>query len=194
MTENKYIEQEVKYKIDDVKKLIKKLNELGAVDTGVDFQKTIRFDTKDDKLAKKGIFLRVRSGHGNKITMKKKLAIENSDVHEREEIETTVEDLGKMRQIIVNLGFDKELIMEKYRSNWSYKGADLSIDELFFGTFIEIEATPQLIDEVSNDLGLAKNSRINVTYWDLFAEYKKDNQLVADNIVFPIGYKPIMLV
>ena len=154
MTEQKYIEQEVKYSVTDINKLITKLKKLGAVDAGVDFQRTIRFDSHDDELAKKGMFLRVRSGHGNKITMKIKLASENTDVHEREEIETTVENLDKMRQFIVILGFDKELIMEKYRSNWSYKGADISIDELFFGSFIEIEANPQLIDEVSNDLEL----------------------------------------
>ncbi|MEI6850702.1 MAG: class IV adenylate cyclase [Candidatus Saccharibacteria bacterium] len=181
---SRYIEQEIKLKLNDPDGLINMLVILGAKSKGVDFQKTIRFDTKTNELEKYGTFIRVRSGHGTTITMKRKLKSENSDVFQREEIETSIGDIEKMRQIIKNLGFSKEYIMEKYRSNWSYKGAEISIDELPFGFFVEIEASPAIIKKVSNELKLNLDDKITTTYWHLLAEHNKLIGAKEENIIF----------
>lgn len=187
-----YIEQEVKFEVPNIKNILKKLKEIGATEIATDFQRTIRFETENDDLLSKGMFLRVRSGHGDVITLKRKISEDNADFKEREEIETKVEDLAKMRKIINYLGFTKEFIFEKYRSNWKYKGAEISVDELPFGNYLEIESTPELINEIAKDLELDNKYRKALTYWDLFEKYKKANNLTGDNIVFPKNYKPIL--
>ena len=187
-----YIEQEVKFEVPNIKNILKKLKEIGATEIATDFQRAIRFETENDDLLSKGMFLRVRSGHGDVITLKRKISEDNADFKEREEIETKVEDLAKMRKIINYLGFTKEFIFEKYRSNWKYKGAEISVDELPFGNYLEIESTPELINEIAKDLELDNKYRKALTYWDLFEKYKKANNLTGDNIVFPKNYKPIL--
>lgn len=51
MTEN-----QVKYKIDDFEEISKKLIDLEAIFIGGFFEKTIRYDTTDNKLSNQGFF------------------------------------------------------------------------------------------------------------------------------------------
>ena len=78
--------------------------------------------------------------------------------------------------------------MEKYRINFIYKGTTLSLDELPFGFYLEIEGTASKINYVAKNLGYQKNDFIYSTYWKLFEQKKLSNNK-SDNIVFPSGYK-----
>ena len=66
--------------------------------------------------------------------------------------------------------------MEKYRINLEYRGAILSIDELPFGLFLEIEGDEEQITSIASELGYKTDEKILVTYWDLFADYKRENK------------------
>ncbi len=186
----KNIEKEIKIKVDNLESIQAKLKEKGAKFQGKVFQRTIRFDTEQLDLESNKIFIRIRSGFNNVVTLKKKFNT-NKNVFERIEFETEVKDIEIMRQIFHHLGYTKEFIMEKYRSNWNFRETVVSFDEMPFGQFVEIEGEENSIFETANELGLDTNNKITVTYWDLFEEYKKESGENGENIVFPENHQSI---
>ena len=56
------------------------------------------------------------------------------------------------------------------------------------GLFIELEGKEDQILKLAQELGLKE--KIIVTYWDIFEEWKKDQnkEELRDNIVFPDSY------
>lgn len=182
------IETELKFKIENPQEILKKLEDAEFV--GSKFQRTIRFED-GTRLKDQGMFLRVRSGFKNVITLKSKIKDDTKEIYRREEIEFEIEDIESMRKIINKLGFTKEMIMEKYRTKFNYLGCEVVIDELPFGTYLEIEGEEGVLFSVAETLGLDKKDNINYTYWDVFEKYKEDNDLqsLGDNMVFPEGYE-----
>ncbi|MEI7792173.1 MAG: class IV adenylate cyclase [Candidatus Berkelbacteria bacterium] len=186
-----YIEKEIKLRVANPLELIETLKSEGAEFLGKTFEKTLRFEKEGQGLEKEGIFLRLKSGFVNKITLKKKLKT-SSDVFEREEIETTVGDIEKMRAILNSLGFTNEFIMEKYRQNWKFNGTEIALDEMPFGFFIEIEGEESRIWDTCEKLKLDSSNKIVVTYWDLFDDHKKETGLVSEHIQFEKDYIVIL--
>jgi adenylate cyclase class 2 len=188
MPETKNIETEIKIKIDNIEEFVNLLISKKASYQGRDFQRTTRIDTPNLDLQKKSIFLRVRSGLGNTVTLKVKKE-ENKNFKLRDEYETEVKDISILSEIFSILGFDRHFIMEKYRANFSLGGLEISVDELPFGIFAEFEGSQEEINKVVKELGLEASERITVTYWHIFDEYKKERGLTDENIVFPEGYE-----
>lgn len=180
-------EKEIKLKVDNFKKLIDYLLKNGAEILNATKEVTIRMDTPNKDLKKRGLFLRVRSGSKKVITLKEKLG-NDERVKTRKETEFEIENIKKMIYILGKLGFDYRLVMEKYRINLKYKGAKLSIDELPFGIYLEIEGSEKTIYKVAKELGYTKKEKILLTYWDLFDIYKKKNKKRGTDIVFPKNY------
>ena len=98
-------EIEIKLKVNDLPKLTKKLRRLGAELASPSKQTTVRFDTYDSKLEKMHIFLRVREGIRNTITMKEKIK-DYKDIRARKETELEIENIDSMIYIIRKLGFN----------------------------------------------------------------------------------------
>ena len=175
-------EIEIKFKIDNpnlIRKILKreKMHFIGKA-----FEKTFRFDTTDKNLEQRGQFLRVRTGFKNVITFKRK--IENKKFKEREEIELEISNPEKMMMILENLGFTKILIMEKYREKWRSDDIEIVIDRLPMGMFIEIEGEEKVIKEMVKTLGFDFKDRITGTYWDLWREFSKKENIKDENIIF----------
>lgn len=182
---NKHLEIELKFKIDDFKSFDFKLMSLVEKVEPEILQRTVRFDTSSKSLEEKGVFLRVRTGHINTLTIKtKKTDQSNTDYLSRNEWEIEVSDPEMMQEMLRQLGFTREVIMEKYRKTYYLEGTVVTLDRLPFGYFSEIEGEPIKIEEIIKKLELTENNRITVTYWDLFEDYKKQNGLEGDDIVF----------
>ncbi len=135
--------------------------------------------------------MRVRTGGKSIVTLKKKIK-SDGEVFERQELETEVKDPGLLADIFANLGFTKRFIMEKYRIDYEYKNTKISLDELPFGVFVEIEGKPENIKSVAEELKLDLSNKIVATYWDLFEDYKKKTGQKGENIVFPTNYNFIL--
>jgi adenylate cyclase, class 2 len=180
-----YVEKEVKFKIKNSDEIKKKLEKLKAKCEGSSFQRTIRFEN-NGKLKEQGLFLRVRSGFKNTITLKSKIKGASEHIYQREEIELEISDIEKMREIIKRIGFNDEMIMEKYRTKYKINDCEVVIDKLPFGDYIEIEGEEEKIFDLINTLKLDKNKLINKTYWDLFEDYKINNNMqhLGQNIIF----------
>jgi len=182
--ENKEIE--IKVKIDNINEFEEKIKCLQPQVVDEVFQRTIRFDTSDGDLEKKGIFVRVRSGLENTWTVKKKIEkISDEDKYfQRNEWELNINDIDTVRQMLLALGFDSEFIMEKYRKKFILPKAEITIDRLPFGNFAEIEADKDEIDRLTNILGINQSERITVSYWDLHDNYNIEHNLSERNIIF----------
>lgn len=186
------IEKELKFKINNPELLINNFLKNGAVLLNKSKEKTIRFDTPQLDLEKKGVFLRVREGSKKNITLKEKIG-ENEAVKTRKETEFGIEDIESMRYILERIGFSYIRIFEKFRINMEYKGAILSIDELPFGIYLEIEGEEDDINLITKELGYRDEDKIVGTYWDLFEEYKQENNLEGKDILFPDNFKSKLL-
>lgn len=181
------IEKEIKIKITNPQEVFQILQKMGAQVLNKSKEITTRFDTREKSLEKAGLFLRVRSGSKNTITLKEKTA-KDKLVKARKETEFEIQDIEKMAYILKRLGFDYIRIMEKFRINLKYKRAKLSIDELPFGFYLEIEGKEEQINNILKELGYREKDRIIETYWDIFKKYKEKNNITQQNIVFEKNY------
>jgi predicted adenylyl cyclase CyaB len=178
-------EIELKFKIDKPNLIRKKLKEARAKFIGKAFERTIKFDTKNNDLEKEGKFLRVRTGFENVITFKKKLNKVEKNFKEREEIELEIADPEKMKKILENLGFTKKWVMEKYREKWQWGSVEIVIDKLpKMGNFIEIEGSKKAIEKAAKLLGLRLANGTTATYWGLWEDYRKKRDIKDENIIF----------
>lgn len=186
---SKIIEKEVKYHITDPIALIDKLKEQNAIFSGYHLERTIRVDKPGWELSNAGTFIRLRSGFKNTLTLKEARKKE-SEVSERMEIEVEIDDVGLCQKLLQEIGLTESLIMEKYRMLWKIKDTLITIDELPFGIYAEIEGSIQSIKVISELLGLKYEERIIITYWEIYEELMKaSHQKEYDpNIVFQPDY------
>lgn len=183
MTEN-----QVKYKIDDFEDISKKIIELEGIFIGGFYEKTIRYDTIDDKLYNQGIFLRTKSGMKNVLTLKEKINDIKGETLERLTTEIEIDDVLKMQYFLKKIGLIDKFVMEKYRLYFVYDKVEITIDELPFGLYLEIKGDIKEIKKTAKLLGL-KNV-IKVTYWDIYDKMKdkKSNNIIFDkNHIFKIA-------
>jgi len=182
---NNSIEIEVKFKIKDLSILEEKIISVGGEKIHNDvFQKTTRMDTQEESLLKRGVFLRVRDGEKKVITVKSDIPERDEKFKEKQELEIEVSDILLAEKIMSELGFTKKWIMEKYRTEYGLNKTILALDKLPFGNYLEIEGDKNSIEETIKILGLENEKRITNSYWHLFDEYKKENNLTGENIVF----------
>lgn len=182
---NNLIEIEIKFKIKDLSTLEKKIVSIGGNELHKEiFQKTIRMDNEEESLLKRGVFLRVRDGEKKIMTVKSKLSGSSEKFKERQELEIEVSDILLAEKMMTELGFTKKWIMEKYRTEYELNKTILALDRLSFGNYLEIEGNKDSIEETIKILGLENEERITSTYWHLFDEYKKENNLEGEDIVF----------
>lgn len=188
-----YIEKEIKVKVENPEELLSLFDQKGIKKITEGFQRTIRIDTPAMDLEKRNTFLRVRTGEKNIVTLKKKVE-STEEVLERQELETEVKNPELLADVFAELGFTKRFIMEKYRINYEYKNTKISLDELPFGVFVEIEGEPDDIKNVSKELNLDLANRFTVTYWDLFEDYKKETGQKGEDMVFPKNHRFLLSV
>lgn len=182
---NNLIETEVKFKIQDLEELEKKIKLVKGKELHRNvFQRTVRMDTSDEQLIKRGVFLRVRDGEKKIMTVKSKLSGGDEKFKERQELEIEISDVKLAEKMMFELGFTKKWIMEKYRTEYELIGTILALDKLPFGNYLEIEGDKDSIEKAIRILGLENEERITNTYWHLFDDYKKENNLNGENIIF----------
>ncbi len=141
MAEN--LEIEVKFLEVDVPALHKKLAELGAEDLGNDLLREIIFYDKDltwqreQKTRRR--FVRLRQTRGQTfLTYKSRLTDGSEDY--AEELETKVDDLDKMKQILEAVGLVAVRHQEKKRHSYKLGSVSIDIDTWpKIPTYVELE-------------------------------------------------------
>lgn len=140
-----------------------------------------RLDTTAGVLTANQQVLRVRAAERVLLTYKRS----SGDPISREEFEVEVGDARTIRQILNALGFHERLIYEKYREVFELHGAEVVLDELPFGCFVEIEANSrERIKAVAEALDLDWSARVPASYLDLFERAKELGSVEAQHATF----------
>jgi adenylate cyclase class 2 len=178
-------ELEVKFYLEKKGRLQKTLKNLGAslVQTRI-HEYNLRFDTVEGRLTSHEQVLRLRKDHANHLTYKGPSDVKTG-VSARTEIEFSVDDFNKAQNLLEALGYRVSMIYEKYRAVYGLSNAKITIDEMPFGDFAEIEGTDRAnIENVCNQLGLIWEHRSLESYAVLFETVKKNLNLNFRDLTF----------
>lgn len=180
-----YKEIEVKFLLDD---LVSLRDKLIALDARLTYprvlEENLRLDTPDQALSQKQQILRLRRDSRNRITFKSPGKTVDG-VLERTEIELEVDNFEAARQILEALGFLTFMVYEKYRETFELDDVTVTLDEMPFGNFAELEGPDAAhIQAVARKLGLNWERRSNLSYMRLFAELKHTLGLELSDLRF----------
>jgi adenylate cyclase class 2 len=165
------IEIEKKYRLarEQHEQLTLRLRASGAVYVGEEFEENTLYAGGNLDLSRQ--VLRLRRVDGKAILTYKERSASQSIIKRYREDETLVEDAQALADILDALGFKTSLVYEKRRATWRLKNAEIVVDELPFGLFVEIEGEEDSILEVEQSLGLAESEEESATYPELAQRY-----------------------
>jgi adenylate cyclase class 2 len=177
-------EVEVKFKIDDLKTLARKLRAAGfKVKTKRKHEMNVLYDFPDGRLRKRGDVLRIRE-YGEKWTVTHKTKGTAGRHKTRTELETEVSDGKQLAAIFDAIGLKPTFRYEKFRTEWTDGKGEVVVDETPIGNIAEIEGDPKWIDETAKKLGIADADCITKSYPELFSEWKRENRSKAEEMTW----------
>ncbi len=151
--------------------VLKRLPEMGASLEGEEFEENTLYDGGTLKSGTSLLRIR-RVGRSATLTYKKRIPT-SSAIKQRREEETQIEDADAMAAILEGLGFTPALVYEKRRQTWRFGKAEIVIDVLPFGLFMEIEGRVNEIKAVEQKLAM-KGLRVeHATYPQLTMKHGK---------------------
>jgi adenylate cyclase class 2 len=178
-------ELEVKFYLSDRTSFEERLRRIGAVLQRVRTLETNhRFDTPDLSLSKQHRVIRLRQDIDSIVTYKGP-SILRDDVSSREEIEFKVSDFEAARQFLEALGYKESIRYEKWRTMYMLDEVEITLDEMPFGNFTEIEASePRQIHLTATKLALDWKARITSSYMVLFDQLRRNKKVNLANLTF----------
>jgi adenylate cyclase class 2 len=106
-------------------------------------------------------------------------------VYHRKEIEFAVSDFDAAQTLLEALGYQVSMVYEKFRTVYTFGDVLVSLDEMPFGNFIEIEGPDgDTIREASQKLELRWATRIAASYASLFQAARLALDLKTHNLTF----------
>ena len=128
----------------------------------------LRFDTPKGELTRTAQVLRLRQDTAARLTYKGPGETING-VHARREIEFTVSDFQSAQSLLEALGYQISLMYEKFRTTYVLDGLQITLDEMPYGNFTEIEGSPAAaIHAAAEKLNINWEARILGSYTSLF--------------------------
>jgi adenylate cyclase, class 2 len=167
-------EIEVKYAIADLPALEARLNAIGAqlIQERI-FENNLRFDTHDSRLDKTSSALRLRQDTAARMTFKGP-SLMQTGVRDRLEIEFIVSDFNAARALLEALGFQISMVYEKYRATYKVGEVIVTLDEMPYGSFAEIEGPDVAsLHKVNRQLDLEWDAAVPQSYSEIFLRLKK---------------------
>jgi adenylate cyclase class 2 len=178
-------EIESKFYVRDLQSVEKKLLALGATCTiPRGFEYNLRFDDAENRLARAHQVLRLRQSDDARLTFKGP-GEQRGGAIVRTELEIVVSDFDGARSFLEALGYQAVVIYEKYRSMYELGHTLVTLDELPYGNFVEIEVEKvEAIAEIAQKLGLNTEAAIPNSYLGLFEHVRAAKNLPAKNLAF----------
>jgi adenylate cyclase class 2 len=178
-------ELEVKFHVSDLAEIEKQLVKLGA--TLVQprtHEYNLRFDTPSGDLGQAESMLRLRRDANSHVTFKGPSSTLGG-VLARQEIEFEVSNFSAAQKLIEALGFRSKFVYEKYRTTYALEGLKVTLDEMPYGSFVEIEGKePAPIQQAANQLNLDWQQRLPETYISIFRRLKELFNLNFTDLTF----------
>ena len=164
------VEIEKKYRLTKKKReaIGQRLRRLGASPGDVEFEENTLY--RGGRIDLGGCALRLRRVNGRAVlTFKQRFPSKSPIKHQREE-ETEVADANALATILRSLEFRPALVYEKRRVRWHLGKAEIALDELPFGLFMEIEGSEKEIARVEKLLEAEALPAVMETYPALTAQ------------------------
>jgi adenylate cyclase, class 2 len=162
-------ELEVKFYISRRKELEEKILSMGGqLEAPRVYEVNLRFDTQGQTLALEGKLLRLRMDTRTRLTFKGPGKVEGG-ARLRQELELTVSDFETARAMLEALGYQVQMMYEKFRTTYVLGEVEIVLDEMPYGDFVEIEGGDgESIQKAAEKLGLDWDNRILASYTVLF--------------------------
>ena len=163
------VEIEKKYRLSPERahEIIDELERCGAVFRGEDGEENTIY--VGEVLA--GGVMRIRRTEKHSLLTFKRRLPDLSDVKHQTEYETEISDPEAADRILRELTLTPTLVYEKRRRTWSLRSVELTVDELPFGLYMEIEGSLTGIREAEMLLGLDDLETEYETYPRLTAQF-----------------------
>jgi adenylate cyclase, class 2 len=147
------------------------------------YERNVRYENADKTLTSQGIVVRLRKDTRVRLTYKEGGTVQDGIVS-RTEIEVEVSDFEAMETILAKLGYKPYLIYEKYRTTYMFENAEIVLDEMPYGHFVEIEGEAATIEMLMKRLDLTEAKRYEGSYTTLFEQVKKYLGLDIHDLTF----------
>jgi len=178
-------ELEAKFYLADLGELEKNIKALGGkLIQPRTYERNLRFDTPEGSLTQSAQVLRLRQDTANHLTYKGPGEVRDG-VSSRTEIEFTLGDFENAQKLLQALGYQISMIYEKYRIVYDLNGVLVTLDEMPFGNFSEIEGpNGARIQAACHKLGLIWELRTLQSYALLFQTVKRNLGLEFRDLTF----------
>jgi len=178
-------ELEVKLYLADLPAFQARVEDLGADLTEPRLHEVnLRFDLPDGELTRTAQVLRLRQDTAARMTYKGPGKTIDG-VHARREIEFTVSDFQSAQSLLETLGYQISLMYEKYRTTYFLDDLQITLDEMPYGNFTEIEgADTAAIHKAAEKLGLSWEATILESYTSLFEILRNKLDLTFRDLSF----------
>jgi len=163
-------EIEAKFHVQNLRKIELRLLELKAqlIQPRV-HEVNLRFDRPDGELRNSFRVLRLRQDDIARFTFKGPSVEKEGGILSRQEIEFEVGDFDSAKQFLEAIGFQVVVFYEKFRTTYELNNTHIMLDELPYGSFIEIEGeNVEMIHSIADLLGLNWNAMVKAGYHALF--------------------------
>jgi adenylate cyclase class 2 len=178
-------EIEVKFCVSDLAAIQTQLEQLGAQLTQPrTLEINLRYDTSDGELARSYRVLRLRQDTAARLTFKGPAHAQDG-ARIRQEIEMEVESFDQARALLAALGYQVNMVYEKYRTKYEFENVHLDLDEMPYGNFIELEgANVPALRVLSDRLGLDWEASSPTSYVMLFEALRMKMNLPFRDLSF----------
>jgi len=147
-------------------------------------ERNLRLDTPDRSLQNRGSLLRLRQDDGVWITYKANAQVDGGLIN-RTEIEFGADDFEVAKRLFEALGYQVVVMYEKYRAVYKMGDVIVTLDELPFGNFVEVEGPNKvMIEAVADMLGLNWVHGIATNYLGLFGVVKANRGFTFNDLTF----------
>lgn len=147
------------------------------------YERNVRYENTEKSLTPNGIVVRLREDSRVRLTYKEGASVQDGVVS-RTEVEVEVSDFDGMQIILDKLGYHPHMVYEKYRTTYELDDAEIVLDEMPYGSFVEIEGDIAVIESVIKRLELGSAARYPGSYTTLFERVKTHLGLVFDDLTF----------
>jgi len=166
-------ELEVKFHIRDLPAVEVRLKDLGAQQVQPRLHEVnLRLDTENHSLTSSLQVLRLRQDSQARVTYKGPGTTQGG-VRVRQEYEFVVSDYQAARSLFKALGYDVAMMYEKYRTVYDLDEVHVTLDEMPYGSFIEIEGPrPESIQSMARSLECSWDCRVLDSYTAIFEQLR----------------------
>lgn len=185
----KYEEVEIKLHVRSLDAVRQRLEAIGAnLKKPRVYERNVRYDDDRRTLSRQNRVLRLRQDERVRLTYKDESGTDSgnnsNDARSRFEAEVEVSDFEAMETIIDRLGFHPYMVYEKYRTTYELDDAEIVLDEMPFGQFVEIEGEAETIKSIRQRLGLDDATAYSVGYTALFDRVREHLGLGFTDLTF----------